>query len=193
MGRDICMFYAMLDTYKEILSIVLDHGSGGYNLWQIQWKIPFFHMTVWEKFRNYGPHSCVFVIGGGGLLVSFIFPIFSNLTLLTESGTWVMSAGESLWCHGNIDTETDVTTLNNIQRSCIMTVCPLLTVYIFMCYRIFCSVTTFSGLKLTHNGMSMLLYLCTKIMFLVYLMNGWVFCFCMAWSETVLPLFVCVH
>ena len=90
-------------------------------------------------------------------------------------------------------TQKNVTTLNHIQRSCIMTVCPLLIVYVFICYRIFFSVTTFSDLKLTHNGMSVLIYLYIKIMFLVYLMNGWVFCFCMTRSETVLPLCVCVH
>jgi hypothetical protein len=60
-----------------------------------------------------------------------------------------------------------------------MTVCPLLIVYVFICYRIFFSVITFSDLKLTHNGMYMLIYMYIKIMFLVYLMNGWVFCFCM--------------
>lgn len=170
-------------------------------------------MKIQELWSTFWTLSCVFIIGDGGLLVSFVFPIFNNLTLLTESGTWVISAGESFWCHGNIlvwnacstpteydirnfgfkfhDTETNVT-LNNIERSCIMTVCPLLIVYVFMCYRIFSSIITFPDLKLTHNGMSMLIYLCIKIMFLVYLINGWVFCFCMAWSEMVLPLCVCV-
>ena len=65
-----------------------------------------------------------------------------------------------------------VTTLNNIQRSCIVTVCPLLIVCVLICYRIFFSVIAFSDLKLTHNGMSMFIYLYIKVMFLVYLMNG---------------------
>ena len=169
---------------------------------------------VQELWSTFWTLSCVFVIGGGGLLVSFVFNIFSNLTLLTESGTWVISAGESLWCHGNIlvwnacstptkydirnfgfkfhDTETNVRTLNNRQRSCIVTVCPLLIVYVSMCYRIFFSVITFSDLKLTHNGMSLFIYLYIKIMFLAYLMNGLVFYICMGRSETVLPLCVCV-
>jgi len=55
----------------------------------------------------------------------------------------------------------------------------LLIVCVFMCYRIFFSVITFSDLKLTHNGMSMFIYPYIKVMFLVYLMNGWVFFFCM--------------
>jgi hypothetical protein len=117
-------------------------------------NFPFSHDNIRKVQELWSTLSCVFFIGDGGLLVSHIFPIFSNLTLLAESGTSVISAGESLLCRGNIvvwnacctatkydirnygfkfhNTETNVTTLNSIERSCIMTVCPLLIV----CFRV---------------------------------------------------------
>jgi len=73
-----------------------------------------------------------------------------------------------------------------------MTVCPLLIVCVFMCYRIFFYVITFSDLKLTHNGMSYvhLSVYKSNISCLPYEWAGFLFVYDMKWNSVT---FVHVH